>query len=162
MKKVYISIGSNLNDPKKQIKCAIEKLNKLKYTQLIHISSFYKSIPLSQEKQPNYINSIVCINTNLSPKKLLINIQSIETDLGRTRTLNKWSSRTIDLDIILYENIKIKTNNLIIPHYDFHRRDFVLFPLKEIEPNLIFPDGESISKKISFIQQSKLKLYKNI
>lgn len=111
MKQVYISTGSNLNNPLKQTKKAIKELNKLHETKIIKISSFYKSKPIGPKNQPDYLNTIICLKTNLTPIVLLKKIQKIEKKQGRIRKKNRWGPRTIDLDIILYDKITIKKKN---------------------------------------------------
>lgn len=158
MNRVYIAIGSNLNNPIKQAKNAIESIKKLPNTAIISVSSFYRSKPIAFKNQPNYLNAVISLNTKLKPEILLKYIQLIELKQGRKRN-KKWDSRTIDLDIILYGKKIIKKKNLTIPHYDVNNRIFVLLPLLEIEPKLYFPDGTSISKKIELIQKKEIEIW---
>lgn len=111
MKQVYIATGSNLNNPLKQTKKAIKYLKKLSQTKIIKISSFYKSKPIGPKNQPDYLNTIISIKTNLSPKTLLKKTQKIEKKQGRKRKKNRWGPRNIDLDIILYDTLTIKKKN---------------------------------------------------
>lgn len=159
MNQVYIAIGSNLNNPIKQANNAIEALKELPKTKIISISSFYRSKPIAFKKQPDYLNAVIKLHTRLKPEILLKYMQIIEIQQGRKRK-KRWDSRTIDLDIILYGRKIIKKKNLIIPHYDVNNRIFVLLPLAEIQPNLCFPDGMLVSKKINLIHKKEIKIWK--
>jgi len=134
----YIGLGSNLKDPKAQIKRALAKLNDNNGTELIAASSFYESKPLLDIPGPNYLNVACKIETQLSAIDLLDLCQEIEDNQQRVREV-KWGSRTIDLDILLYGEQVISNKRLSIPHPEAINRAFVLVPLFEIEPNIKFP-----------------------
>ena len=134
----YIGLGSNLKDPKAQIKRALESLNKNNETELINASSFYESKPLLDIPGPNYINAVCKIETKLSAINLLNLCQEIEDNQQRVREV-KWGSRTIDLDILLYGEQVISNKRLTIPHPEAINRAFVLVPLFEIEPTVRIP-----------------------
>ena len=134
----YIGLGSNLKDPKAQIKRALAKLNDNNGTELIAASSFYESKPLLDIPGPNYLNVACKIETQLSAIDLLDLCQEIEESQQRVRDV-KWGSRTIDLDILLYGEQVISNKRLSIPHPEAINRAFVLVPLFEIEPNIKFP-----------------------
>jgi len=134
----YIGLGSNLKDPKAQIKRALAKLSDNNGTKLITASSFYESKPLLDIPGPNYLNSVCKIETQLSAIDLLDLCQEIEDNQQRVREV-KWGSRTIDLDILLYGEQVISNKRLSIPHPEAINRAFVLVPLFEIEPNIKFP-----------------------
>ena len=134
----YIGLGSNLKDPKAQIKRALTKLSDNNGTKLITASSFYESKPLLDIPGPNYLNAVCKIETQLSAIDLLDLCQEIEDNQQRVREV-KWGSRTIDLDILLYGEQVISNKRLSIPHPEAINRAFVLVPLFEIEPNIKFP-----------------------
>ena len=134
----YIGLGSNLKDPKAQIKRALVNLNDNNGTELITVSSFYESKPLLDIPGPNYLNVVCKITTKLSAIDLLDLCQEIEESQQRVREV-KWGSRTIDLDILLYGEQIISNKRLSIPHPEAINRAFVLVPLFEIEPNIKFP-----------------------
>ena len=134
----YIGLGSNLKDPKAQIKRALDSLNDNNETELINASSFYESKPLLDIPGPNYINAVCKIETKLSAINLLNLCQEIEEGQQRIREV-KWGSRTIDLDILLYGSQVILNKRLSIPHPEIINRAFVLVPLFEIEPSLKAP-----------------------
>ncbi|WMY97636.1 MAG: 2-amino-4-hydroxy-6-hydroxymethyldihydropteridine diphosphokinase [Arsenophonus sp.] len=159
MKRVYIAIGSNLNNPLKQVIGAIKKIKNLSDTNFIKSSSFYRSKPMGRIlDQPDYLNAVVSIDTDLSPDILLEYMHFFEFLHGRIRTF-KWASRNLDLDILLYDNEIIQTKRLTIPHYGIKKRSFVLYPLFEIEPNLCFPDGELLSSRIKKVLMNDLTLW---
>ena len=143
MTTIYISLGSNLQDPFWQIKQAVHSLDNLPLTNLIKSSKLYKTKPIGIQSQPDFLNAVVELATDLPPNELLIECQKIETQQGRQR-LQKWGPRTIDLDILLYGNQIIQTDNLVIPHPEMTTRLFVLEPLCEIASDLILPDGVSV------------------
>ncbi|AMA64805.1 2-amino-4-hydroxy-6- hydroxymethyldihydropteridine pyrophosphokinase [Candidatus Arsenophonus lipoptenae] len=159
MNRAYISIGSNLNNPLQQVKNAIKKLEELPKTKLIIVSSFYRSKPMGSKKQPDYLNTVVALDTKLSPEILLKYIQYIEFIHGRTRKIDRWGPRTLDLDIMLYGQQIIRTTNLIIPHYGLKERHFMLYPLAEIAPKLSFPDNELLSERLLLVAKNELTLW---
>ena len=141
----YIALGSNLHTPREQLKRSLNALAQLPQTQLMAVSSFYRSKPLGPQDQPDYLNAAVEISTALSPLALLDELQRIENEQGRVR-LRRWGERTLDLDILLYGDEIIQTERLTVPHYDMHNREFVIVPLAEIAPNLILPNGQKLAE----------------
>ncbi len=137
--KVYIALGSNLDNPALQIKSAISALAELPESKLSKTAGWYRSRAIGPGVQADYINTVVAIITELSPQQLLKALQGIENQQGRKRTLH-WGPRSIDLDILLYDQRVINTTNLIIPHPRLEQRNFVLYPLADIAPELILPD----------------------
>jgi len=142
----YIGIGSNQAAPVKQVQQAIAALKGLPETRLINCSSLYGSTPMGPQDQPDYINAIAQLDTQLSALALLDELQKIELAQGRERKANRWGPRTLDLDIILYGDEEINTPRLTIPHYGMKVREFVLYPLLEIAESLVLPDGTALSQ----------------
>ncbi|MEI6898071.1 MAG: 2-amino-4-hydroxy-6-hydroxymethyldihydropteridine diphosphokinase [Psychromonas sp.] len=142
----YIGIGSNQKKPITQALQAIQALKTLPNSKLIKCSSLYCSAPMGPQDQPDYINAVAKLNTQLSPLELLDALQAIEQNQGRVRKDNRWGPRTLDLDIILYGEQQINNPRLTIPHYGMHEREFVLYPLLEIAPNLTLPNGTLLSQ----------------
>jgi len=134
----YIGLGSNLKGPKEQIEKALKALSEVKEITLLSVSSFYQSKPLLDMPGPNYLNVVCKIETDLSALDLLNFCQEIEDNQHRVREV-KWASRTIDLDILLYDDQVTSTKRLTIPHSEMINRAFVLLPLFEIEPGLKLP-----------------------
>ena len=143
MARAYIGLGSNLDDPLTQVQCALERLALLPDTQLIGQSRLYRSAPVGPEGQPDYINAVACLDTTLSPEALLDQLQHLEHQQGRVRTL-RWGPRTLDLDILLYEALTLQTPRLTLPHPEMTNRNFVLYPLADLAPDLILPNGQSL------------------
>jgi len=144
---VYIALGSNLNMPIQQLKLAIQTMADLPDTEIKKVSSLYQSQPLGPQDQPDYVNAVACLETGLSPLVLLDALQNIENEQGRIR-LRRWGERTLDLDILLYDNQIIHNEHLTVPHYDMQNREFVIVPLYEISPELILPDGVSLQQLV--------------
>ncbi len=152
----FIALGSNLKNPIFQIQQAFKALNQLPDTHLVKQSSLYKSAPVGKLDQPDFINAVAQIETTLKPQELLEALLEIERHQGRIRTaLN--SPRTLDLDILLYENLQYCDENLIIPHPRMTQRAFVLQPLIEIAPNCNIPGYACISKLLTACSEQKLE-----
>lgn len=161
MERVWIGIGSNLEDPKKQVDQAIWSLSKLPLTKLLALSSYYRSCPLGFQDQPYFLNMVVVLKTNLYPEELLDYMQYIEHQQGRIRNsfLKKWMPRTLDLDILLFDKYVINTSKLIIPHYDIKNREFVIYPLIELEYDFILPDAVKIMNIVKTIPKRGLTFW---
>jgi len=127
----YIGIGSNLGDREKYIKNAIEKLKETEGIEVKKISNIYETEPVGGPKQGDYLNGVMEIETWLKPRELITELQKIEKQLGRIRSV-KNAPRTIDLDILLYGDKKIDEPGLKVPHPRMHERDFVIKPLKDL------------------------------
>lgn len=147
----YIALGSNLNNPVKQIQDAVSHIAKIScITTIITQSSLYETKPLGPQNQPDYVNQVIAVETQLSPHALLDALLAIESQMGRVR-LERWGARIIDCDIILFGDQVIQTPDLIIPHPEMKNREFVLYPLAEIAPDLVLPSGESVNHLIAAI-----------
>ena len=151
----YIGLGSNLNNPKQQIKDALIALNSVQDVKVVALSSLYQSKPIDGSKQPDYINAVCEVDTHLSALELLYVCQDIETKQHRVRE-KKWGARTIDLDIITYGVQVIASKQLIVPHPEMMNRSFVLVPLAEIEPDFKVPVLGSIQALIDKLDTSEL------
>ncbi|CAC9981160.1 2-amino-4-hydroxy-6-hydroxymethyldihydropteridine pyrophosphokinase (EC 2.7.6.3) [uncultured Gammaproteobacteria bacterium] len=151
----YIGLGSNLNNPKQQIKDALIALNSVQDVKVVALSSLYQSKPIDNSKQPDYINAVCEVDTHLSALELLYVCQDIETKQHRVRE-KKWGARTIDLDIITYGVQVIASKQLIVPHPEMMNRSFVLVPLAEIEPDFKVPVLGSIQALIDKLDTSEL------
>lgn len=149
MAHVFIALGSNLQDPTLQVKLAINTLKQLPNIHVVAVSPFYRSKPLGPQDQNDYLNAVIKLTTTLLPLELLDQLQHIEKNQGRVRKANRWGPRTLDLDILLYDNLIIESERLTIPHYHMKKREFVLFPLFDIEPDLILPDNTILKDLIS-------------
>lgn len=135
----YIGLGSNLQDPVTQISSAIIQLDLLPNSSLYTCSSLYLSRPMGPPDQPAYINAVAHLKTRLQPSVLLSELQTIELEHGRERKSEQWGPRTLDLDILVYGNYSLISQDLTIPHPGIKWREFVLYPLHEINKNLMIP-----------------------
>lgn len=136
---VYIGIGSNLGEPRAQVEQAIVRLGHIEGTQRQTVSSLYQSKPVGQPGQGDYINAVALLATLLPPASLLDALQAIEHAQGRVRAGARWGPRTLDLDILLYNDEIIHTERLSVPHPEIANRIFVLEPLYSIAPTLSVP-----------------------
>ncbi len=152
----YICLGSNLGRKRANIKRAIKLLSKKKDVKILKVSSLYETEPVGYVKQDWFVNTCLKAETNLSPRQLLNTLKDIEKQLKRKKAFLKWGPRTIDLDILLYDNLKLTTKDLVIPHPEMHKRVFVLIPLMELEPNLVHPTKrKSILELLANLKKSK-------
>ncbi|AXY00370.1 MULTISPECIES: 2-amino-4-hydroxy-6-hydroxymethyldihydropteridine diphosphokinase [Vibrio] len=157
----YIAVGSNLADPVSQAKQAIEAIKSLPNSEFVAASSLYSSTPMGPQNQPDYINAVVAINTNLTPLELLDCTQAIEQEQGRVRKEERWGPRTLDLDIVLFGNEVINSERLTVPHYGMREREFVLYPLAEIAPSLQLPDGTEVSTLLTKVDRNGLNIWQS-
>lgn len=135
----YIGLGSNLANPRQQIITALEEIAALPDCDLYNFSSLYQSKPMGPANQPPYINAVAQIQTRLSADILLHYLQAIENAHQRQRNGERWGPRTLDLDILVYGNYSISHKDLTVPHPGIKYREFVLYPLHEINKNLMIP-----------------------
>jgi 2-amino-4-hydroxy-6-hydroxymethyldihydropteridine diphosphokinase len=157
MSLVYIGLGANLEQPQQQLEQALVELAQLPSSTLISHSSLYHSKPVGPQDQPDYVNAVALIDTQLEPLKLLDALQQLEQDHGRIRKRH-WGERTLDLDIILIDNSIINNERLIVPHPFAQQRSFVLYPLYEISPELTFPDGKTLEQLISTLDNDLIRI----
>ncbi len=140
----YIAIGSNLASPLEQVNAALKALGDIPESHILTVSRFTAPHRWGPQDQPDYLNAAVALETSLAPEELLNHTQRIELQQGRVRKAERWGPRTLDLDIMLFGNEVINTERLTVPHYDMKNRGFMLWPLFEIAPELVFPDGEML------------------
>ncbi len=134
----FIGLGSNLEEPRNQLQRAFAALGELPGTRLVAQSSLYRSAPLGYQDQPDFVNAVAGIATELTPQALLQALLQIEHSHGRERTFRN-APRTLDLDILLYDGVQLHEQGLTIPHPQMHLRAFVLQPLLEIAPDASIP-----------------------
>lgn len=138
MTPAYIGIGSNLNDPVRQVELAFELLEDLDDSRLVAQSSLYQSEPFGPVEQPSFINAVALLHTTLDSWALLQGLQDIEISQGRKPGV-RWGPRILDLDLLLHGDHEIDEPRLKVPHPGIAQRNFVLLPLQEIAPDLIIP-----------------------
>jgi len=135
----YIGLGSNLDDPQAQVRGALEALAELPGTRLVATSRLYRNPPMGPQDQPDYVNAVAAVSTQLEAGALLAELQAIERARGRVRGAERWGPRRIDLDLLVYGDAHIERSGLSVPHPGIAARAFVLVPLAEIAPNLEIP-----------------------
>jgi 2-amino-4-hydroxy-6-hydroxymethyldihydropteridine diphosphokinase len=135
----YVALGSNLDDPRGRVQAAIERLRGVADTRLVARSSLWKSRPLGPQDQPDFVNAACGLLTRLPAESLLQAMQVLERELGRTQPAKHWGPRVIDLDLVAYGTETRAAPGLTIPHPGVQERDFVLYPLAEIAPELWIP-----------------------
>ena len=142
----YIGLGSNLKSPARQLEGAFELLARIPETRLIAQSGLYRSAPFGGIEQPDFVNAVAALLTCLEPLPLLRELQRIEAERGRERSDLRWGPRTLDLDLLVYSDLRIMEPDLTIPHPGIAERNFVLLPLREVAPNIDIPGRGHISK----------------
>ena len=134
----YVALGANLIDPITQVRAALAALEQIPETRVLSASSLYSTEAIAADKQPDYVNAVASLETTLTPNALLTALFDIENRFGRQREYHH-APRTLDLDLLLYDERIIDTNRLQVPHPRMHLRAFVLKPLTEIAPNIAIP-----------------------
>ncbi|MCY7387415.1 MAG: 2-amino-4-hydroxy-6-hydroxymethyldihydropteridine diphosphokinase [Burkholderiales bacterium] len=146
---VFVALGSNLDHPVLHVQRALREIDELPETALVKISALYETVPVGVLDQPPFVNAVAQIATTLSPHDFLARLHAIEAQHGRLRnsaTEEKNGPRTLDLDILLFDELTISERGLTIPHQRMHERAFVLVPLLEIAPDVVIP-GRGAAKK---------------
>ncbi|NNH79153.1 2-amino-4-hydroxy-6-hydroxymethyldihydropteridine diphosphokinase [Acinetobacter sp. ANC 5380] len=128
----YIGLGSNLGDSRQILLEAVQKLATLG---TVKTSKLYQSPPMGPQDQPNYLNAVVQLETDLAPLVLLDELQRLEQESGRVR-LRRWGERTLDLDLLVYGQEHIQNERLTVPHVGLFERDFVVIPLLDLDANI--------------------------
>jgi 2-amino-4-hydroxy-6-hydroxymethyldihydropteridine diphosphokinase len=156
----YIGLGSNVGDREANLRKAVERLKKADGIEVTRVSSIYETAPVGYLEQPDFLNAVIEIETTLSPPELLAVTKSIERDQKRLRQV-RWGPRTIDLDILLYDDAEVEENGLRLPHPEVANRAFVLVPLAEIAPSRRLPGGRTVESLLADLGGIEgVKLYK--
>lgn len=140
----YVALGANLGDPAATIRAAFGALANLPESRVVHCSSLYRTAPVGNTEQPEFINAVAALETTLAPESLLDALFDIEARFGRIRA-EKNGPRTLDLDLLLYNNQQLNLPRLTLAHPRLHLRAFVLYPLAELAPDLQLPGRGSIA-----------------
>lgn len=159
MTSACIGLGANLGDAEATLRAAVTALRHLPGTRLQALSSLYRSAPVGPSGQDDYLNAVACIETGLAPHALLQALQAIETSHGRLRDV-RWGPRTLDLDLLLYGNDRIHSADLIVPHPEMTRRNFVVVPLLEIVPIATLPDGTPLAALPVAVDRTGLAVFR--
>jgi 2-amino-4-hydroxy-6-hydroxymethyldihydropteridine diphosphokinase len=135
----YVALGSNLADPAAQVASALDRLEGIRGTRLIARSRLWVSRPLGPQDQPDFVNAVAGLLTQLEPRALLEELQALERAMGRSDPVIRWGPRSIDLDLLLLGSMELDEPGLRLPHPGVHERDFVLYPLAELAAELWIP-----------------------
>ncbi len=152
-----IGMGANLGDAPATLAQAAHALNR-PHIQVVKLSRLYRSIAIGPAGQPDYANAVALVSTDLKPLDLLDQLQAVELQFGRTRSI-RWGARTLDLDLLLYDQQQIHHDRLTVPHAELLNRNFVLWPLADVLPALILGDNQSIQSHCQRIGQNGLYLW---
>lgn len=150
----YIALGSNMGDKQKYLDDAVRALDACRGCKVEKTSSWLVTPPYGVTEQDDFLNGCLKLRTLLSPQELLEVLNRIEQDAGRERIIH-WGPRTLDMDIIFYDDLIVETDTLCIPHVEMHKRDFVLKPLHEIAPYKHHPgNGKTVREMLEEVSQS--------
>ncbi|HEV7489607.1 MAG TPA: 2-amino-4-hydroxy-6-hydroxymethyldihydropteridine diphosphokinase [Rhodanobacteraceae bacterium] len=140
----YIGIGSNLDDPERQVQSAIQALARLPESTFMRASRLYRTLPWGMTAQPPFVNAAVALRTRLAPRALLDALLAIERAHGRRREGTRWGPRTLDLDILLYGDQSVDEDGLRVPHPRIAERAFVLMPLADLDADRVVPGSGKV------------------
>ena len=152
----FIGLGSNLEEPRSQLRQAFADLGELPGTSLLAHSSLYRSAPIGYADQPDFVNAVAKIATDMTPQALLQALLHIEHQHGRERTFRN-APRTLDMDLLLYDDLQLHEHGLTIPHPQMHLRAFVLQPLLEIAPDCVIPGVGQAERAMQACQDQVLE-----
>lgn len=161
MNTAYLSIGSNIGDRLTHLMNAVYALHTFNRTSVIQVSSVYETAPVGYTEQANFLNIVIQIETAIDALDLLAVCQGIEIQLGRVRDI-RWGPRTVDLDILLFNQDNIEMETLIIPHPRMHERAFVLIPLLEIAPFIVHPVTKKQYAVVDAVEDEGIVLFKKV
>ena len=156
--RVYIGLGSNLDDPLAQLNNAVVALKTISDTAVLGCSPVYRSAPLDYDNQPDFLNAVCELQTGLSATSLHQQLQIIEHQQGRVREGRRYGPRTIDLDLLLYGRQQLNEPDLIVPHPRLHQRAFVLYPLSDLAPDLQIPGHRSLAQLMAGCRDQVLNI----
>lgn len=154
----YIGLGSNLDDPPRQLRAALGALARVPQSRLIAVSALYRNPPLGPVVQPDFVNAVAGMLTLLPARGLLAALKGIEQAQGRRRNAgDRWGPRVIDLDLLVFGSAMIEEDALLVPHPGIAERNFVLFPLLEIAPGLTIPGRGAMADLAACLDRTGLE-----
>ena len=154
--RAFVALGANLEDPAAQVRAALEALAALPGVRLVRASSLYRTAPVGVSGQPDYINAVAEVSTDLPPGELLAALFRIEERFGRERHY-RYAPRTLDLDLLLHDDLVLHTQELTLPHPRLHLRAFVLVPLAEVAPDLRLPGRGSVAAWLPAVASQRIE-----
>jgi 2-amino-4-hydroxy-6-hydroxymethyldihydropteridine diphosphokinase len=152
----HVALGANLDDPVAQLRAALQALTRLPQSRLLRASSLYRTVPVGIHGQPDFINAVAAIETNLTPQAMLAALFAVEEQFGRRRDFYR-APRTLDLDLLLYDEQIIDSAQLQLPHPRMHLRAFVLAPLVEIAPHCVIPGRGSAAAWLAAVSMQHIE-----
>ena len=153
----FVGLGSNLDDPERQIRVALGRLAELPATRLTGVSGLYRNPPMGPPDQPYYVNAVARMATGLHPLDFLEALQAIERRHGRRRGEGeRWGPRVLDLDLLLWGRQRLELDGLTVPHPGLPSRAFVLYPLADLAPDLEVPGGGTVADLLAAVDGSVL------
>lgn len=158
--KVFIGMGSNLGDREENLRSALRMLSKENASRILGCSALYETEPVGYRPQPPFLNAVACVETGLGPERLLDYLLQVEQLHRRQRTI-RWGPRTLDLDILLYGEQKVRSHRLIIPHPRLFERPFVLVPLLDLAAWLCEPIRQAAREALSLLGREGVVRYKD-
>ena len=147
----YVALGSNLEDPLRQVERAFNELTGLADTRLVLRSGLWRSAPMGPQDQPHFINAVAGLLTRRKPHDLLQDLRRLERRMGKVEPAVRWGPRLIDLDLLMVGVARCNEPGLRLPHPGLHQRNFVLYPLAEIAPSLWVPDHGRVSRLLETV-----------
>jgi 2-amino-4-hydroxy-6-hydroxymethyldihydropteridine diphosphokinase len=156
MTRVFIGLGGNIGDPVAQVLRAAQEIAALPHASREAMSALYRTAPVGHLEQPPFINAVLAVQTEMSPRELMRLLRQIETRAGRVRGIPN-GPRTLDLDILMYGDLVLSEPDLVIPHPRMHDRAFVLLPLAEIAPALLIPERGYVRSLIQVLADKDLQ-----
>jgi 2-amino-4-hydroxy-6-hydroxymethyldihydropteridine diphosphokinase len=148
----YVGVGSNLEQPAIQVRRALDALSTLPKTRVESVSSLYGSEPMGPGEQPPYVNAVAALLTQLEVLPFFERLRNLERQLGRQPPRERWGPRIIDLDLLLFGQQRLQTDELTLPHPGIVHRNFVLYPLREVAPELEVPGSGRVAKLAAHVQ----------
>jgi 2-amino-4-hydroxy-6-hydroxymethyldihydropteridine diphosphokinase len=152
----YVGLGSNLDEPAVQVRCALAALGKIPETRLVCESSLYGSRPMGPVSQPDFVNAAAGLLTRLEVGDFFSHLRALERQLGRVPPRERWGPRRIDLDLLVFAQLRIDTPELQLPHPGIVERNFVLYPLAEVAPELPVPGCGRIAELLARVNPEGL------
>ncbi|MFK7994053.1 MAG: 2-amino-4-hydroxy-6-hydroxymethyldihydropteridine diphosphokinase [Granulosicoccus sp.] len=159
MSRVFVALGSNLGDRESHVLQGILDIQQIPDCSNIVSSSIYETAPMGPQDQPDYLNSVCSFQCELEPAQLLAELKQIEKHHGRVQTTERWTARPLDLDILLFGDQQINTEELTIPHVGIAQRSFVLWPLAELDKTLNIPGLGPVSDLMDNCQRYGIQRY---
>lgn len=154
----YVGMGSNIDDPPRQLDRATAALARLEATRLVVVSSYFRNPPFGPVRQPDFVNAVAALLTQLPPVELLAALQRIEREHGRGPSPGlRWGPRVLDLDLLVFGGLRLTQSGLVLPHPGIAQRNFVLLPLAEIAPGLDVPGLGQVSDLLGRVDQAGME-----